>query len=470
MNRIPFDIGPIHFVGIGGIGMSGIAEVLWNLGYKVQGSDVSSGATVERLKSLGIPIYIEHEAANVGEAAVVVVSTAIKAGNPEVDAARARRIPVVKRAEMLAELMRLKSAIAIGGTHGKTTTTSLVAAVLDEAGLDPTVINGGIINALGANAYLGGGDWMVVEADESDGAFLKLPSTVAVVTNIDPEHLDHWVDFESIRAAFRTFVENIPFYGFAVVCADHPEAQSLTALVRDRRIITYGFNPQADIRAENVNLGPEGAQFDVVAKLPGSREVIRIENLILPMFGSHNAQNALVAVAVALELGITQQDIRKGLAKFKGVRRRFTKVGEIQGITIIDDYGHHPVEIAAVLAAARSVAKGRVIAVAQPHRYSRLQDHMEGFCTCFNDADQVIVAPVYPAGEKPISGVDHNTLADGLIAHGHKEVKTINDPSDLAGLIAKNATSGDYVICLGAGTITQWAGQLPNELKQILAP
>ena len=470
MNRIPFDIGPIHFVGIGGIGMSGIAEVLWNLGYKVQGSDVSSGATVERLKSLGIPIYIEHEAANIGEAAVVVVSTAIKAGNPEVDAARARRIPVVKRAEMLAELMRLKSAIAIGGTHGKTTTTSLVAAVLDEAGLDPTVINGGIINALGANAYLGGGDWMVVEADESDGAFLKLPSTVAVVTNIDPEHLDHWVDFESIRAAFRTFVENIPFYGFAVVCADHPEAQSLTALVRDRRIITYGFNPQADIRAENVNLGPEGAQFDVVAKLPGSREVIRIENLILPMFGSHNAQNALVAVAVALELGIPQQDIRKGLAKFKGVRRRFTKVGEIQGITIIDDYGHHPVEIAAVLAAARSVAKGRVIAVAQPHRYSRLQDHMEGFCTCFNDADQVIVAPVYPAGEKPISGVDHNTLADGLIAHGHKEVKTINDPSDLAGLIAKNATSGDYVICLGAGTITQWAGQLPNELKQILTP
>ncbi len=470
MNRIPFDIGPIHFVGIGGIGMSGIAEVLWNLGYKVQGSDVSSGATVERLKSLGIPIYIEHEAANVGEAAVVVVSTAIKTGNPEVDAARARRIPVVKRAEMLAELMRLKSAIAIGGTHGKTTTTSLVAAVLDEAGLDPTVINGGIINALGANAYLGGGDWMVVEADESDGAFLKLPSTVAVVTNIDPEHLDHWVDFESIRAAFRTFVENIPFYGFAVVCADHPEAQSLTALVRDRRIITYGFNPQADIRAENVNLGPEGAQFDVVAKLPGSREVIRIENLILPMFGSHNAQNALVAVAVALELGIPQQDIRKGLAKFKGVRRRFTKVGEIQGITIIDDYGHHPVEIAAVLAAARSVASGRVIAVAQPHRYSRLQDHMEGFCTCFNDADQVIVAPVYPAGEKPISGVDHNTLADGLIAHGHKEVKTINDPSDLAGLIAKNATSGDYVICLGAGTITQWAGQLPNELEQIFAP
>ena len=470
MNRIPFDIGPIHFVGIGGIGMSGIAEVLWNLGYKVQGSDVSSGATVERLKSLGIPIYIEHEAANIGEAAVVVVSTAIKAGNPEVDAARARRIPVVKRAEMLAELMRLKSAIAIGGTHGKTTTTSLVAAVLDEAGLDPTVINGGIINALGANAYLGGGDWMVVEADESDGAFLKLPSTVAVVTNIDPEHLDHWVDFESIRAAFRTFVENIPFYGFAVVCADHPEAQSLTALVRDRRIITYGFNPQADIRAENVNLGPEGAQFDVVAKLPGSREVIRIENLILPMFGSHNAQNALVAVAVALELGIPQQDIRKALSKFKGVRRRFTKVGEIQGITIIDDYGHHPVEIAAVLAAARSVAKGRVIAVAQPHRYSRLQDHMEGFCTCFNDADQVIVAPVYPAGEKPISGVDHNTLADGLIAHGHKEVKTINDPSDLAGLIAKNATSGDYVICLGAGTITQWAGQLPNELEQILAP
>ena len=470
MNRIPFDIGPIHFVGIGGIGMSGIAEVLWNLGYKVQGSDVSSGATVERLKSLGIPIYIEHEAANVGDAAVVVVSTAIKAGNPEVDAARARRIPVVKRAEMLAELMRLKSAIAIGGTHGKTTTTSLVAAVLDEAGLDPTVINGGIINALGANAYLGGGDWMVVEADESDGAFLKLPSTVAVVTNIDPEHLDHWVDFESIRAAFRTFVESIPFYGFAVVCADHPEAQSLTALVRDRRIITYGFNPQADIRAENVNLGPEGAQFDVVAKLPGSREVIRIENLILPMFGSHNAQNALVAVAVALELGIAQQDIRKGLAKFKGVRRRFTKVGEIQGITIIDDYGHHPVEIAAVLAAARSVATGRVIAVAQPHRYSRLQDHMEGFCTCFNDADQVIVAPVYPAGEKPITGVDHNTLADGLIAHGHKEVKAINDPSDLAELIAKNASSGDYVICLGAGTITQWAGQLPNELEQILAP
>ena len=469
MNRIPLDIGPIHFVGIGGIGMSGIAEVLWNLGYKVQGSDVSTGTTVERLQSLGITIHQGHEAANIGEAAVVVVSTAIKTGNPEVDAARSRRIPVVRRAEMLAELMRLKSAIAVGGTHGKTTTTSLVAAVLAEAGMDPTVINGGIINALSANAYLGSGDWMVVEADESDGAFLKLPSTVAVVTNIDPEHLDHWGDFDTIRTAFRTFVENIPFYGFAVVCADHPEAQSLTATVRDRRIITYGFNPQADVRAENVYLGPQGATFDIVAQLPGSRELIRIKKLSLPMFGNHNAQNALVAVTVALELGIPQTDIRRGLAKFGGVRRRFTKIGEANGITVIDDYGHHPVEIAAVLAAARSVAKGRIIAVAQPHRYSRLRDQMDGFCTCFNDADQVIIAPVYPAGEAPILGIDHQALAEGLIAHGHKSVTTISDPQELAETIAKNAKSGDYVICLGAGNITQWAAKLPNELNKVLA-
>lgn len=468
MNRIPLDIGPIHFVGIGGIGMSGIAEVLRNLGYKVQGSDIAEGASVERLRGLGIPVSIGHAAANVGDAAVVVVSSAIQEGNPEVDAARARRAPVVRRAEMLAELMRLKSAIAIGGTHGKTTTTSLVAAVLAEAAMDPTVINGGIINALGANAYLGGGDWMVVEADESDGAFLKLPSTVAVVTNIDPEHLDHWGDFDAVRRAYRTFVENIPFYGFAVVCADHPEAQALTAAVRDRRIITYGHNPQADVRAEDMILGPEGAEFTVVARLPGAREDTRIEDIKLPMFGQHNVQNSLVAIAIALELNVPDAQIRRGLASFGGVKRRFTKTGEAGGVTIIDDYGHHPVEISAVLAAARSVAEGNVIAVMQPHRYSRLKDQMDGFCTCFNDADRVIVTPVHAAGEQPLPGVDHHALAKGLVAHGHKGVETIDGPSELAAAVARNAKPGDYVICLGAGVITRWAADLPGQLETAL--
>ena len=468
MNRIPIDIGPIHFVGIGGIGMSGIAEVLHNLGYKVQGSDVAEGPTVERLRGLGVQVAIGHAAANVGEAAVVVVSTAIKQGNPEVDAARARRVPVVRRAEMLAELMRLKSSIAIGGTHGKTTTTSLVASVLAVAGMDPTVINGGIINALGANAYLGGGDWMVVEADESDGAFLKLPSTVAVVTNIDPEHLDHWGDFDAVRQAYRTFIENIPFYGFAVICADHPEAQALTAAVRDRRIITYGFNPQADVRAENLEVGPDGARFDVSARLPGARNESRIADLRLPMFGAHNVQNSLVAVATALELGVPAEQIRRGLAAFGGVKRRFTVTGVAHGVTVVDDYGHHPVEIDCVLEAARSVAPGRVIAVMQPHRFSRLQDLMEGFCTCFNDADRVIVAPVHPAGETPIPGVDHTALAQGLRAHGHKAVETIDGPEDLAAAVAADAEDGDYVICLGAGTITRWAAALPAELETAL--
>jgi len=469
MNRIPLDIGPIHFVGIGGIGMSGIAEVLRNLGYKVQGSDVAEGATVERLRGLGVSVEIGHAAANIGDAAVVVVSSAIKDGNPEVDAARARRVPVVRRAEMLAELMRLKSAIAIGGTHGKTTTTSLVAAVLAEAGMDPTVINGGVINALGANAYLGGGDWMVVEADESDGAFLRLPSTVAVVTNIDPEHLDHWGSFDSVRQAYRNFVNNIPFYGFAVVCADHPEAQALTAAVRDRRVITYGFNPQADIRAENLELGPEGAAFDVAARLPGAREDTRIDGLKLPMFGRHNVQNSLVAVACALELGVPDAQIRRGLAAFGGVKRRFTKVGETAGVTVIDDYGHHPVEIEAVLGAARSVAPGKVIAVVQPHRYSRLKELMDGFCTCFNDADHVIVAPVHAAGETPIEGVDGEALARGLVAHGHKSVDSIDGPDALPAAVADVAEAGDYVICLGAGVITLWAAELPAALEPLMA-
>ena len=439
MNRIPLDIGPIHFVGIGGIGMSGIAEVLRNLNYKVQGSDVAAGPSVERLRELGVTVHIGHAAANIGDAAVVVVSSAIKDGNPEVDAARARRIPVVRRAEMLAE-----------------------------AGMDPTVINGGIINALGANAYLGGGEWMVVEADESDGAFLKLPSTVAVVTNVDPQHLDHWGSFDAVRQAFRTFIENIPFYGFAVVCADHPEAQALTAAVRDRRIITYGFNPQADVRAENVELRAEGAKFDVIARLPGSREDIHIEGLELPMFGRHNVQNALVAVAISLELGVADAQVRRGLAAFGGVKRRFTKTGEVAGVTIIDDYGHHPVEISAVLAAARSVATGRVVAVAQPHRYSRLRDHLDEFCTCFNDADHVIIAPVYAAGEAPIAGIDHETLAEGLIAHGHKSVQTIDGPEALAAAIVPDMGPGDFVICLGAGTITRWAATLPGELEAII--
>ena len=469
MRALPLDIGKIHFVGIGGIGMSGIAEVMHNLGYQVRGSDQGESANVQRLRTLGIEVMIGHDAANLADAQVLVVSSAIKPGNVELDAARARLIPVVRRAEMLAELMRLKWAIAIGGTHGKTTTTSLVAALLDAAELDPTVINGGIINAYGTNARLGDGDWMVVEADESDGSFVKLPATIAVVTNIDPEHMEFYGDFDALRHAFQTFVENIPFYGFAALCIDHPEVQAMIGRISDRRIVTYGFSQQADVRAYDVEITAMGASFNVHLSdrlSAGDRE---LTGLWLPMPGRHNVQNSLAVVAVALEMGIDEAVIKSALSNFSGVRRRFTRAGEAGGIVVIDDYGHHPVEIAAVLEAARQVGEGRIIAVVQPHRYTRLSELFEDFCTCFNDADTVIISDVYAAGETPIEGADRDSLIDGLRAHGHRSVLALDRPEDLAAIVADLAEPGDMVICLGAGTITNWANALPDELSAILA-
>jgi UDP-N-acetylmuramate--alanine ligase len=465
--KLPRDIGPVHFVGIGGIGMSGIAEVLANLGYTVTGSDVAEGANVKRLREKGIKVAVGHKAANIDGADVIVVSSAIKRDNPELAAARARRLPVVRRAEMLAELMRLKSCVAIAGTHGKTTTTSMVAALLDAGGLDPTVINGGIINAWGTNARLGAGDWMVVEADESDGTFLKLPADIVIVTNIDPEHLDHFRTFEAVQDAFRDFVENIPFYGFAVMCTDHPVVQALVGRLEDRHIITYGENPQADVRLTGLSHSNGQSGFSVRFRDRAGKVTHTIDRLTLPMPGRHNALNATAAVAVAHTIGIGDDVIRKALASFGGVKRRFTRVGSWNDVLIIDDYGHHPVEIAAVLHAARESAKGRVIAVMQPHRYTRLHDLFEQFCTCFNDADAVVVAPVYPAGEAPIPGIDRDALVAGLRAHGHKQAIPLEGPEQLAGLVRQLAAPGDYVICLGAGSITQWAYALPDELKAL---
>ncbi|OJU24328.1 MAG: UDP-N-acetylmuramate--L-alanine ligase [Nitrobacter sp. 62-13] len=465
--RLPREIGPIHFVGIGGIGMSGIAEVLCNLGYTVQGSDASEGANVSRLREKGINVTVGHKAGNVNGADVLVVSTAIKRDNPELMAARAQRIPVVRRAEMLAELMRLKSCVAIAGTHGKTTTTSMVAALLDAGDFDPTVINGGIINAYGTNARLGAGEWMVVEADESDGTFLKLPTDVAIVTNVDPEHLDHFKTFDAVQDAFRSFVENVPFYGFAVMCIDHAVVQSMVGKIEDRRIITYGENPQADARLVDLAPNGGGSRFRVVFRNRKTDAAHEISDLVLPMPGRHNALNATAAIAVAHELGIPDATIRSAIAGFGGVKRRFTKTGEWNGVTVIDDYGHHPVEIAAVLKAARESTAGRVIAVVQPHRYTRLQSLFEEFCTCFNDADTVIVAEVYPAGEPPIEGIDRDHFVLGLRAHGHRQVVPLQESAALPGVVAGLAKPGDYVVCLGAGNITQWAYALPGELKAL---
>jgi UDP-N-acetylmuramate--alanine ligase len=467
MREMPLDIGIIHFVGIGGIGMSGIAEILHNLGYQVRGSDAAESANVTRLRALGVTVEVGQKAENVEGAQVVVVSSAIKADNPELRAARAQHIPVVRRAEMLAELMRLKWCVAIGGTHGKTTTTSLIAQLLDGAALDPTVINGGIINAYGTNARLGQGEWMVVEADESDGTFVKLPATIAVVTNIDPEHLDFYGTAEKLHEAFESFVTNIPFYGFAVVCIDHPQVQALIGRLTDRRTITYGFSPQAEVRARNLRAEAEGQVFDVElpAREGDTPDVIR--DLRLPMFGRHNVSNALAAVAVALEMGVEPEVIRKALAAFGGVKRRFTKVGEAHGITVIDDYGHHPVEIAAVLQAARSATQGRVIAVVQPHRYSRLHNLFEDFCACFNDADEVIVADVYAAGESPIEGADRDALVEGLRQRGHRHVAPLEGPEMLPGMVMERARPGDLVVCLGAGNITAWAQSLPEKLAAL---
>ena len=465
--KLPTELGALHFVGIGGIGMSGIAEVLHNLGYTVQGSDAADSANVKRLREKGIVIHIGHQASNLGDAEVIVVSTAIRRDNPELMAARERRLPVVRRAEMLAELMRLKTCVAIAGTHGKTTTTSLVATLLVTGHFDPTVINGGIINAYGTNARLGDGEWMVVEADESDGTFLKLPADVAVVTNIDPEHLDHFKTFDAIKDAFRAFVENLPFYGFAVMCLDHPTVQELVGKIEDRRVITYGQNPQADVRLSAVDLAGGKSRFSVSIRDRKSRTILKIEDLVLPMPGHHNALNATAAIAVAYHLGMAPDLIREALKGFGGVKRRFTKTGEWNGAEIFDDYGHHPVEISAVLKAARASTSAKVIAIVQPHRYTRLASLFEQFSTCFNDADCVIVADTYAAGEAPIAGADRDGLVQGIKAHGHRHVIALPDSAALAGIVHGIAAPGDYVVCLGAGNITQWAYALPSELAAL---
>jgi UDP-N-acetylmuramate--alanine ligase len=469
MRALPLSIGTIHFVGIGGIGMSGIAEVLHNLGYSVQGSDIADGANVRRLREAGIPVAVGHDARNLRNSQVVVVSTAVKPDNPEVQAARARLIPVVRRAEMLAELMRLRWAIAIGGTHGKTTTTSLVAAVLEAAGMDPTVINGGIINNYGTNTRMGAGEWMVVEADESDGSFLRLPATIAVVTNMDPEHLDHWGTGEAMLAGYDQFVLNVPFYGFAVLCIDHPAVQQMIPRLSDRRIITYGFSPQADVRADKLVMDKLGATFEVTIADRARGRSRKMGPFRLPMLGQHNVQNALAAVAIGAEMEIDDATLRTAFASFKGVKRRFTKTGEAGGITVIDDYGHHPVEIAAVLKAARQAGAQNVVAVVQPHRYSRLASLFAEFCTCMNDAGTVIIADTYAAGEAPIEGATRDALVDGLRARGHRSVVPLPGPEHLAEMVHAIARPGDFVVCLGAGNITQWAAALPAELQKLQA-
>ena len=465
MRGVGTDIGTIHFVGIGGIGMSGIAEVMHILGYQVQGSDIADGYVVEGLRERGIPVAIGHSPDNLGEASVVVVSTAVSKDNPEVQAAYERRIPVVRRAEMLAELMRLKATVAVAGTHGKTTTTSMIAALLDAGGIDPTVINGGIINAYGSNARLGSSEWMVVEADESDGSFLRLDGTIAVVTNIDPEHLDHYGSFDAVKDAFVEFVENVPFYGAALLCVDHPEVQSVIPRLRDRRVVTYGFAAQADVRGENVVPFPGGNRFDVSLR-DRAGQVRTVAGIELPMPGRHNVQNALAAIGVAAELGIPDEVIARGFEKFHGVKRRFTKVGEVDGVTIIDDYGHHPVEIKAVLSAAREGAEGRVIAVVQPHRYTRLAALMDEFQGAFNDADFVLVAPVYAAGEAPLDGVSHETLVEGLKQRGHLGAQAVASPAEVCRHLRDLAAPGDMVICLGAGDITKWAAGLADGIRE----
>ncbi len=468
MRALPLSIGTIHFIGIGGIGMSGIAEVLKNLGYTVQGSDQSESANVKRLRESGIDVAVGHRAENIGDAAVVVYSSAVKPDNPEVVAARARMIPVVRRAEMLGELMRLKWSIAVGGTHGKTTTSTMIAHMVETAGLDPTAIIGGIVNTYGTNARMGSGEWLVAEADESDGTFVKLPATIAVVTNIDPEHMEFYGTFEKVQQAFETFVGNVPFYGFAALCIDHPVVQAMIPRVGDRRIVTYGLSPQAEVRGIDVKIGPAGASFSVTVADRLRAERRTMTDMTLPMYGMHNVQNALAAVAVGHEMGLDEKVMRKALATFAGVKRRFTKTGEVDGVVVIDDYGHHPVEISAVLKAARTACpNGRVIAVMQPHRYTRLHSLFEEFCACFNDADTVIIADVYAAGEQPIEGATRDALVAGLQQRGHRNVMALPSPDALAGIVDGLIKPGDMVVCLGAGSITTWANALPAQLTAL---
>ncbi len=461
MKSLPFDIGLIHFVGIGGIGMSGLAEILHNLGYKVQGSDLKSSSNTQRLNALGIKTFVGHHAENINDVSAVVVSSAIPKNNPEIHQAEANRLPILRRASMLAELMRMKWSIAIAGTHGKTTTTSLVGAMLEEANLDPTVINGGIINAYNSNTKLGQGDWLVAEADESDGTFTKLPSVIACVTNIDPEHMDHYASFEDTKLAYKKFLQNVPFYGMAIMCLDHPIVQSMIPDLPAKKVITYGFSPQSDYRATYLRYNDKGIYFDLKLK-----NGTLLHDVFLPMMGDHNVQNSLIACAIADQLEIAPEIMVKALEKFVGVKRRFTHVATVNGITIIDDYGHHPVEINAVLnAARRAKPNSKIVAVMQPHRYTRLRDLFDEFCTCFNDADSVIITDIYAAGETPINGLDQDHFVHSIQVAGHKDVQALSDWSTLPALLKDKVGEGDQVICFGAGDITKLAYDLPQMME-----
>ena len=477
MSNLPQKISRLHFIGIGGIGMSGIAEILHHQGLHISGSDVAENANVQRLQAKGIKVHVGHEASNIEGSQAVVVSTAVNPDNVEVLAAQEQFLPVVHRSEMLAEIMRPKKTIAVAGTHGKTTTTSLVAAILDGAALHPTVINGGIINTYGSNARPGNGDWVVAEADESDGSFTCLPTTFGVVTNIDPEHMEHYGSFDNLKQAFAQFIGAIPFYGLGVMCVDHPVVRELIKGLHSKRLVTYGFAEDAEVRAVNIRSNTSGMTFDVVLKpsaitrsplwSEARQELSEIKDIFLPMYGDHNVANALAAIAIGFELGVTAEQIKQSLAGFLGVRRRFTKVGEVGGVAIIDDYAHHPVEIRTVLQAAKKATEGRVIAVVQPHRYTRLQSLFEDFCGCFEDCDHLFIAPVYPAGEQPIEGFSEKQLAECISGSGCSNVKVINGEDDLPDSVCMIAKPGDMVICMGAGNITQWAANLPARLEKL---
>jgi UDP-N-acetylmuramate--alanine ligase len=478
MRIFPNSFGTLHFTGIGGIGMSGLAELLHQSGYKVQGSDIADSANVQRLREQGIRAMVPHAAENILDAngkpvSGLVYSAAVKENNPELLRARELKIPLINRSELLAEVMRTKWSVGVTGTHGKTTTTSMVGTLLEAGGIDPTVVNGGIVNAYGTNTRIGKGDWIVVEADEAFGTFLKLRPTIAIVTNMDPEHLDYYHNFDNVRAAYKHYVEATPFYGLSILCLDHPEVQKLAAQIKDRRVVTYGTNPQADIKAVNIRQTAEGGVFDIqVGGLLSPNKQRLLKDVRVPMPGQHNVLNALAAIAVAMHLGVADDVIVKSLAAFQGVKRRFTQTGVVNGIRIIDDYGHHPVEIAAVLKAARGIVAEtgcRVIAVVQPHKYSRVHDLFDDFCTCFNDADAVVVADIYAAGEEPIKGVEKEDLVAGLIQSGHKQAMILRHENDLPQTIAHLAKSGDIVVVLGAGSSTKWAYALPQQLQEKLA-
>ena len=454
--KLPVGLRAIHFIGIGGIGMSGIAEVLLSLGYNIQGSDTKTTEITQRLSRIGAKVFIGHDTTNLEGAEVIVISSAIKSNNIELKEAYIRSLPVVSRAEMLAELMRLKSNIAVSGTHGKTTTTTMISAVLDKGGLDPTVINGGIIHAYGSNARMGQGEWMVVEADESDGTFTRLPATIAVVTNIDPEHLDHWGNFENLKEGFLSFITNIPFYGVVICCIDNPEVRNLVIKIKNKRVISYGFHKDADIRAVKLNYEQGNSTFDIIFK---NKEIL-VQGFKLPMPGDHNISNSLAAVAVAHHLSMPIETVKEAIEGFKGVNRRFTELGTFNGIKIIDDYVHHPVEISAVLQAARQITVGKVIAIHQPHRYTRMRDLFESFCTCFENADHILITEIFSAGEEAIDGISQGSLVCRIIDQGHKNVHSIVGFNDCKDLIISIAQEGDVIIFLGAGSISSWAKNL----------